>query len=70
MAAATGGGAFASNDPGTLGEIFGRIDSMQRTRMQKTATETIDFFPPFSITGLALLAMATACSFGARYTPW
>lgn len=70
LAAATGGGAFASNNPGTLGEVFARIDSMQRTRMEKTATETIDFFTPCSIAGLALLTLATACSFGLRYTPW
>ena len=70
LAAATGGGAFASSDPGTLTEVFGRIDGMQRTRLEKTATETIDFFSPFSIAGLALLALATVASFGVRYTPW
>ena len=70
LAAATGGGAFQSNDPGTLGEVFTRIDAMQRTQMQKTATETVDFHAPFSIAGLVLLALATTCSFGARYTPW
>lgn len=70
LAAATGGGAFASSDPGTLAEVFGRIDSMQRTRMEKTATETIDFFAPFSIAGLSLLTLATACAFGLRYSPW
>lgn len=70
LAAATGGGAFHSDDPATLDEVFTRIDAMQRTRMTKTAPETADFFAPFAVAGLALLGLATTTAFGARYTPW
>ena len=70
LAAASGGGAFHANDPSTLGEIFGRIDAMQRTKLAKTAAETVDFFGPFSLAGLSLLGLATVCSFGLRYSPW
>lgn len=70
LAAATGGGAFHADDPGTLAAVFARIDAMQKTRVAKTTAETVDFFAPFSIAGLSLLGLATLCSFGARYTPW
>lgn len=70
LAAATGGAAFHANEPGTLGEIFTRIDGMQKTKLAKTAAETIDFFAPFSLIGLSLMGLATICSFGVRYSPW
>ena len=70
LAAATGGNAFQADDPSTLGDIFGRIDAMQRTKLTKTAAETIDFFGPFSLAALSLLGLATVCSLGARYSPW
>jgi Ca-activated chloride channel homolog len=70
LAAATGGAAFHADDPGTLTDVFGRIDAMQKTKLAKTAAETVDFFAPFSIAGLSLLGLATLCSFGVRYTPW
>lgn len=70
LAAATGGAAFHADDPSTLGEVFARIDAMQKTRLAKTAAETIDHFGPFCLAGLSLLGLATACSFGLRYSPW
>lgn len=70
LAAATGGGAFQAEDPATLGEIFGRIDAMQRTKLVKTAAETVDWFAPPCLAGLALLALATLAGFGLRYSPW
>lgn len=66
----SGGGAFAADDPGTLREVFVRIDALQRTRMVTTAAETVDDFVPWSAGALGLLALATAASLGLRYTPW
>jgi len=70
IAGGTGGGAFAASDPGTLREVFTRIDGLQRTRMVTTAAETVDDFVPWSAGGLGLLTLATAAGLGLRYTPW
>jgi len=70
VAAGTGGAAFSAADPGMLREVFARIDALQPTRMVSIAAETIDDFAPWSAAGLALLAVATLCSLGVRYTPW
>ncbi len=70
LAAATGGEAFQSDDPAALDGIFTRIDAMQRTRMTKTAAETVDWFGPFALSGIGLLSLAVVASFGARYSPW
>lgn len=70
IAAATGGGAFAADDPGMLREVFTRIDQLQPTRLATTAAEPVDAFAPWSAAGLAALALATLASLGLRYTPW
>jgi Ca-activated chloride channel family protein len=66
----TGGEAFKADDPDGLRTVFGRIDQMQQTRMEKTSAETMDDFEPWCIAGMVLLSLALLAAFGLRYTPW
>ncbi len=70
IATMTGGEAFKPEDEGGLGRIFERIDSMQKTRMEKTRAEAMDDFLPWSLAGFGVLALALLLSFGVRPTPW
>jgi Ca-activated chloride channel family protein len=66
----TGGEAFLAGDPEALHAIFRRIDQMRQAPLEKKIADTLDFFQPFCVAGLALLGLATLTSFGLRYTPW
>jgi Ca-activated chloride channel family protein len=70
ITSATGGEIFQASDPGVMESIFKKIDGMKQTRMERTVAETMDFYWPFSLAGLVLLAISTLGSFGLRYTPW
>ncbi len=70
IAGLTGGEAFAAGEPAALKGVFARIDAMQKTRLEKTVAETLDFFGPFCAVGLSLLGAATLAALGLRYTPW
>jgi Ca-activated chloride channel family protein len=70
IAVGTGGEAFKPEDTEGLARIFQRIDSMQKTRLEKTHAEAADDFEPWCLAGLALLAVALLAAFGLRYTPW
>jgi Ca-activated chloride channel family protein len=66
----TGGEVFNPGDVDGLKGVFQRIDSMQKTRLEKIAAETRDRFVPFCIAGLSLLGSSLLGLFGLRYTPW
>jgi Ca-activated chloride channel homolog len=66
----TGGHAFEPGDPQGLRDVFLRIDQMQQTKLEKTLAETMDYFFPFAVAGLSLLALIGLASLGMRYTPW
>lgn len=70
IASITGGRVFSAGDPEALKSVFKRIDEMQVTRLEKTTPETMDFFFPYCIAGLAVLGAASICAFGLRVTPW
>lgn len=70
MASMTGGEVFEPGDPAGLQAVFQRIDAMQETRLEKTASETLDNFRPFCLAGLILLGLVATAQFGLRYTPW
>lgn len=70
LASLTGGQAFAAGDPEALREVFRRIDQMKPARLAPSAPEPVDFFRPFALVGLALVAMQALSLFGLRYTPW
>jgi Ca-activated chloride channel family protein len=67
---ATGGEAFRAGDPDILKAVFAKIDTMKQAKMLPTMVETIDYFEPFALAGLALTALGTLCLLGLRYTPW
>lgn len=66
----TGGEAFPAGDPEGIAAVFRRIDQMAATRLERSAPEPQDYFPPYCTVGLSLLGAATAALFGLRYTPW
>jgi Ca-activated chloride channel family protein len=66
----TGGEVFPVDDPGALTAVFRRIDAMQETKLEKTASELLDDFAPVCLVGLALLGASGCALFGLRYTPW
>ena len=43
---------------------------MQEAQLEKVSAETMDYYWPFSVAGLALLGFAAMTFFGLRYTPW
>ncbi len=70
IAHTTGGEAFEAGDPEALRAIFRRIDRMKQAPLEKRIADSLDFFRPFCVVGLALLGLATLTSLGLRYTPW
>jgi len=66
----TGGAVFSPGDVEGLSYVFQRIDEMQETRIEKTSSEAIDDYGPWTLAALGLLAGAVLASFGLRYTPW
>ncbi len=66
----TGGEVFTSGDPEALRAVFGRIDTMSQTELEKTVAETLDDFGPWCVAGLSALGTFGLALFGLRYTPW
>ncbi len=66
----TGGAVFNPGDTQALGYVFQRIDEMQETRIEKTSSEAIDDYAPWTLAAIGLLLAALLASFGLRYTPW
>jgi Ca-activated chloride channel family protein len=66
----TGGDAYRADDPDALPSIFKKIDSMKPAIVTPTIVDTVDYFEPFALAGLSLMALWLLTSFGLRYTPW
>jgi Ca-activated chloride channel family protein len=66
----TGGEVFNPGDPDALRRVFKAIDEMQPAKLEKGTAELVDWFWPFCIAGLALLALLASTRLGLRYTPW
>jgi Ca-activated chloride channel family protein len=66
----TGGEAFRADDPAALPSVFKKIDEMKQARVSPTMVESVDYYEPFALAGLALLALGGLGLFGLRYTPW
>lgn len=66
----TGGEVFTSGDPDALKAVFGRIDAMSQTKLEKTIAETLDDFGPYCVAGLSCLGATALALLGLRYTPW
>lgn len=70
IASLTGGEAFKPEDTDGLVRVFQRIDTMAKTRMEKSQAEAADDFEPWCLAGLSLLGVCLLALFGLRYTPW
>jgi Ca-activated chloride channel family protein len=70
VAQITKGEIFESGDMPAIRSVFKRIDSLQRAKLVAAQTTWLDYFPPFAIAGLGLLALHQAAAFGLRFTPW
>ena len=66
----TGGESFVATDEGGLKRIFRHVDRMQPARFKPSTAIPMDFYRPFAIAGLCLLAVYGVASFGLRYTAW
>ena len=56
----TGGEAFRADDPGALPAVFKKIDEMKQAKVAPTMVEPIDYYEPFTLAGLSLLARGHA----------
>lgn len=70
IARETGGQIYKALTPQTLQTVFDRIDQMKKVEIRTTKPEVIDFFDPFLLPALALLAAQVVVLFGLRFTPW
>ena len=70
IAVASGGEVFEVDDPAVFDTVFARIDEMQRTEIEKIATEPVDDFELLSYIGLGAVALHLLLQLFLRYTPW
>ncbi len=69
----SGGGMFNIEDemkPGSLDDLFARIDGMARTNMKLKEPMAVDNFKPFIFPTLIVLVLHLSALLGLRYTPW
>lgn len=66
----TGGEAFRADDPDALPAIFKRIDTLKQAKLTPTMVETVDYYEPFALAGLAAALVGLLALLGLRYTPW
>lgn len=66
----TGGESFSPQDVQSLNNVFRRIDAMEVAEMKRTYAEVLDWFFPFTVAGLSLVAMSLLSMVWLRYTPW
>jgi len=66
----TRGEVFESSDAAALRAVFRRIDQLQRAKLVSTQTTWLEYFGPFALAGLSILALLQATAFGLRFTPW
>lgn len=66
----TGGELFESGSGPALHAVFRQIDQLQRAKLVTAQTEWLDFYQPFALAGIVVLAMQQLCAFGLRFTPW
>ena len=70
IAKSTGGESFVATDESGLKRIFKHIDRMKPAQFKPAAAIPMDYFQPFALVGLCLLAAYALGAFGLRFTPW
>lgn len=66
----TGGEAFRADDPDVLEAVFRKIDAMKQAKVTPTIADRLDYYEPFALAALVLVAAGVLGMFGLRYTPW
>lgn len=66
----TGGEVFNAVTPEALSKVFQRIDEMKKVIVLEKRPQVIDFYDPFLIPALSVLAVSVLALFGLRFTPW
>lgn len=66
----TGGAVFAAHDKQALQRVFDEIDAMQLVKLKPASPKPIDWYGPFAMAGIVLLAVHLFAQLGLRYTPW
>jgi len=67
---ASGGEVFNAITPEALDLVFRKIDEMKKVVVLQKRPRVIDYFDPFFIPALGLLAASVLVLFGLRFTPW
>jgi Ca-activated chloride channel family protein len=66
----TNGEAFNAVTPEALNAVFKRIDEMKKVVVLEKKPRAADYYDPFFLPALSLLAAAVFALFGLRFTPW
>ena len=67
---ATGGEVFNAATPEALHAVFKSIDEMQKVVILEKKPQVADYYDPFFLPAIALLALSVLALFGLRFTPW
>ena len=70
LARVTGGEVFNPGDTDALKKVFQSIDAMTKAKLEQGTADLVDWFAPFAIAGLAVLALYGLVQLGLRHTPW
>lgn len=70
IARSTGGEAYHAVTAEALTTVFKRIDEMKKVVVVEKRPLLIDFYEPFIIPALSILAANVLVLFGLRFTPW
>ena len=67
---ATGGDAFSAITPEALQAVFQRIDEMKKVVVLEKKPQVADYYDPFFLPAIGVLALGVLALFGLRFTPW
>jgi Ca-activated chloride channel homolog len=67
---ATGGEVFNAVTPEALASVFKSIDEMKKVIVLEKRPQVADYYDPFLMPALGVLAASVLALFGLRFTPW
>jgi Ca-activated chloride channel family protein len=66
----TGGEVFNAVTPAALAAVFKKIDDMKKVVVLEKRPQVIDYYDPFIMPAIGVLAASVLVLFGLRFTPW
>jgi Ca-activated chloride channel homolog len=66
----TGGEVFNAVTPEALASVFKSIDEMKKVVVLQKRPQVVDYYDPFLMPALGVLAASVLALFGLRFTPW